>query len=328
MARQRALSLLGKILVFKTLALSRLLYACTMKIPSKQLIDQLYVLHKNFIWDKKRPKIKHSTLIADYSEGGYKDIDIKSKILSMKFSWGTRPLDNNFDPWKIIPTKIFAAFGGLKIIFHPNLQLSKCCSKNIDNIPDFYKELVYLWQDISCKKDEDALDIANEVLWNNRQVTRDGNSLYDKSLIDRGIFTIRDISNEIGELLSWSEAEQKFSLNRSQILNWLGLLNCIPKAWKNKLAANSERLYSAPANLNTKQMPFITSKTAYQILLKSLVRPATAQSSLESSLHLTNVDWKKVYMLARLTTIESSLRSFQYKILNNVLFLNESQCCN
>ena len=70
-------------------------------------------------------------------------------------------------------------------------------------------------------------------------------------------------------------------------------------------------------------MPFITSKTAYQILLKSLVRPATAQSSLESSLHLTNADWKKVYMLPRLTMIESSLRSFQYKILNNILFLNE-----
>ena len=50
--RGRGLSLSGKILAFKTLALSRLLYACTMKIPSKQLIDQLYVLHKNFIWDK------------------------------------------------------------------------------------------------------------------------------------------------------------------------------------------------------------------------------------------------------------------------------------
>ena len=45
-------SLLGKILVFKTLALSIMLYACSMKIPSKQLIDQLYVLHKNFIWDR------------------------------------------------------------------------------------------------------------------------------------------------------------------------------------------------------------------------------------------------------------------------------------
>ena len=39
--RGRGLSLSGKILVLNTLPLSRLLYACTMKIPSKQLIDQL-----------------------------------------------------------------------------------------------------------------------------------------------------------------------------------------------------------------------------------------------------------------------------------------------
>ena len=83
---------------------------------------------------------------------------------------------------------------------------------------------VYLWQGISCKETADALYIANEVLWNNRHVTPDGNSLYDKSLIDKGSLTIRDISNEVGELLSWSEAEQKVSLNRVQFLNWLGLL--------------------------------------------------------------------------------------------------------
>ena len=29
-----------------------------MKIPSKQLIDQLYILHKNFILDKKTSKDK------------------------------------------------------------------------------------------------------------------------------------------------------------------------------------------------------------------------------------------------------------------------------
>ena len=123
--------------------------------------------------------------------------------------------------------------------------------------------MVHLWQDISCKETADALDIAKEVLWNNRHVTRDGNSLYDKGLIDKGILTIRDIFNEVGELLSWSEAEQQFFLNRAQILNWLGLLNCIPNVWKNKLAAKSEPLYSALGNLNT-------SETAYQILLNLL----------------------------------------------------------
>ena len=149
-------------------------------------------------------------MIGDYSEEGHKNIFIKSKILPLKVSWGTRLLDNNFHPWEIIRYKIFAVFGGLKIIFYPNLWLSKRCFKNINNVPVFYKELVHLWQDISCKETADALDIANEVLWNNRHVTRDRNSLYDKSLIDKSIVTIRDIFNEVGELLSWSEAEKRF----------------------------------------------------------------------------------------------------------------------
>ena len=33
--------------------------------------------------------------------------------------------------------------------------------------------------------------------------------------------------------------------------------------------------------------------------------------------------WSKIYLLPRVTTIESSLRLVQYKILNNTLYLNE-----
>ena len=103
----RGLTLAGRILVFKSLALSKLLYSCTVKVPSKFVIDQLNTLHRNFIWNNKRPKIKHSTLIADYCEGGYKDVDIENKIAALKIKWVTKLLDNNFHPWKIIPNLLF-----------------------------------------------------------------------------------------------------------------------------------------------------------------------------------------------------------------------------
>ena len=45
--RSRGLSLSRKILIFKTLALSKLLYACTMKVSRKFLIDQLNALQKH-----------------------------------------------------------------------------------------------------------------------------------------------------------------------------------------------------------------------------------------------------------------------------------------
>ena len=88
---------------------------------------------------------------------------------------------------------------------------------------------MYLWQDISFREAADALDIANEVLWNNRHFPRDLKSLYNKNLKDKGILNIQYISNEVGELPSCSEAEQKFSMNRTQILNCPGPFKLYPQ---------------------------------------------------------------------------------------------------
>ena len=63
------------------------------------------------------------------------------------------------------------------------------------------------------------------------------------------------------------------------------------------------------------------SKIAYQKLLKQILSAPTAQR--QRVLKLTNIDWIKINTLPRITTIESSLRTFQYKILNNILYLNE-----
>ena len=72
-------------------------------------------------------------------------------------------------------------------------------------------------------------------------------------------------------------------------------------------------------------MPLYNFQSCLPMLLKQLVKPPTAQKSLERMLGLENVDWSRIYLLPRATTIESSLRSFQYKILNNTLYLNERQ---
>ena len=71
-----------------------------MKCPSKQSLDQLNIVLKSFIWDNKKPKIKHSTLIADYSEA----VGIETKVSALKVTWVKMLLNSNFHSWKIIPT--------------------------------------------------------------------------------------------------------------------------------------------------------------------------------------------------------------------------------
>ena len=37
----------------------------------------------------------------------------------------------------------------------------------------------------------------------------------------------------------------------------------------------------------------------------------------------SNLDWKAIYILPRIATVDTTSRVFQYKLLNNVLFLNK-----
>ena len=119
----RELSLAGRIQVFKALALSKAMFICTMKPYSKKFLDDLNEIQKDFIWRGRKPKIKHTSLIADHSEGGMKDIDIKGKLESLRIQWVISLTNNNFHSWKIIPNFLLKDVGGVSL-FHSNLALS------------------------------------------------------------------------------------------------------------------------------------------------------------------------------------------------------------
>ena len=85
--KQRWLSLAGKIQVFKSLVASKpVCVATTISVPQK-FCGTLKSLHKEFIWNSKKPKIKHSSLIGECRDGGLKDILLTQKIFSLKISW-------------------------------------------------------------------------------------------------------------------------------------------------------------------------------------------------------------------------------------------------
>ena len=49
----------------------------------------------------------------------------------------------------------------------------------------------------------------------------------------------------------------------------------------------------------------------------------TSQSYYEKLLETTNLNWKEIYILPRKVYVDTNLRMFQYKSLNNILFLNK-----
>ena len=110
--RYRGLTIAGRIQIFKALAISKVVYISTMKNLPRQFIEALSEVQQDFVWNKPRSKIKHSSLIGNYEEGGYKDVDISTKLTVLKITWIRRLLDGNCHPWKILPERLFASVGG------------------------------------------------------------------------------------------------------------------------------------------------------------------------------------------------------------------------
>ena len=61
----------------------------------------------------------------------------------------------------------------------------------------------------------------------------------------------------------------------------------------------------------------------YQILILSCTNRFTSVTYFETKFNANVLDWTKIFILARLSTYNIYLHSFQYKVLHNILFLNK-----
>ena len=61
----------------------------------------------------------------------------------------------------------------------------------------------------------------------------------------------------------------------------------------------------------------------YSILILKVQNKPSSNIYFENLFNDYNIDWIAIYMLPRLVTYNTYMRSFQYKILNNVLFHNK-----
>ena len=108
------------------------------------------------------------------------------------------------------------------------------------------------------------------------------------------------------------------------------LINAIPSNWKNIVKQNNDI-----NTFTTTQHPFIrnsrvftvqkaTSKELYWILLTTVNHKPTLQKYFEKEFTDPSLDWKEIYMTPRIVSSNTYMKYFQYRILNNILFLNKN----
>ena len=84
---KRNLTLIGKILIVKTLIIPQFTYIASVTHFNQEYIKMLEKEIYKFIWNNKPDKVKRTTMIASYEKGGLNMIDINSYFKMLKIKW-------------------------------------------------------------------------------------------------------------------------------------------------------------------------------------------------------------------------------------------------
>ena len=322
----RTLSIEGKIKIFKAVAISKIVHlAMVIDVPS-DIVQILLKMQDTFLWGDK-PKIKHDTLCMDYSKGGLKKYDIVSKVQSLKLSWVGRLYDESNHAWKKLPKFLIHNYVREEFQFQTKSIMYKFVLEKFTN---FYKSLFQQWSIIFNSDLKAASCIASQQLWYNRFITINNKTVFFPQWSKSKL-------NFIGQLFDgkklkpWNELKVEFSLANTDHFKYTQLCNAIPSSWKTSLLKDSENthglvLYEPHIVINqTVHYIFkLRSKFLYNLLLGKMECRPTAQRYFSNLFTLPDdFDWTKIYNLPRKTTVDTCLQVYQYKIFNNVLYLNE-----
>ena len=110
---------------------------------------------------------------------------------------------------------------------------------------------------------------------------------------------------------------------------WQQLIYTLPPSWKNiiKETDNADNLllpnYHPIKKTLIGSSEKLNSRQLYSLLVYTHPFTPTSQKYLNELLKTDSFDWKQIYLLPRLVTLDNYSCSFQYKILNNNLYLNK-----
>ena len=241
----------------------------------------------------------------------------------MQLSWIGRLYDSNFHPWKVIPTNLFSY-----PLFYPN--------RNTDffahvKAPLFYKNIVFFWSQVAASLPVTASSILSECIYNNNLLKIDNNIVKFNFLSSSKLLFVADLFDEEGNTKSWDCFKRTNHLKQSEYFKWVQLINIIPENWKKIIKQDKgiSRLFCEfKPHLITKAKMYplvkLSSKEFYKILVSSLLKSPTSQGRIMEILNMVSLPWKEIYSLPRQVTIDTYSRIFQYKCLNNILYLNNA----
>ena len=154
-------------------------------------------------------------------------------------------------------------------------------------------------------------DVVHQVIWNNKNITVQKISLFEKHLLSKGIVTIGDLISDTGIFL---KGVKVLHANLSPIPHFrlMSVVDAIPRDWRRIIRQSAQHLPSHTDDIiylklenSDVMLAKITSKSLYNAFKSKKHIPPTAQKKFDEKFPQFPFDWKKIYSLPFTVTIET-----------------------
>jgi len=283
-----------------------------------------------FLW-KNTDRIKRNTLIADYSKGGLKMIDVEIMIESIKAAWIPRILRTSPDQ-NVLNEYLSKTGISLHTVLKGNIVDEKLFPDNIF-IPQFYKECINSFN--KCKHTcqlKNVHEFLTQPIWFNNLFRNKGTSMCYMNWVISGFVWIKDLYDKDGIFLSSDEFFKRVK-NKS---NWMSEYVTVKRAVEKIGCKFNNKYYALFENVDQKvtiesrtkvyEICYEKSKFFYDLLLdKKYVRSYMEKSwAKHFDREISIPKWEQIYV-RRVNKIPGrKLSEFMYKLLHNLILCRKT----
>ena len=199
---------MGRIAIIKTLALSKLVYNCSVLEVPNDFARKVNCVTFPFIWNFKPDKIKRNSLTAPIAKGGLNMINFVHVEKSLKAAWVNRYCSSENSDWCAFLDFKLEEFGG-PFLFQCNYHLNLL---GLADLPPFYRNILSVWQELHSKTPHNIKEMKEEKLWNNRFIKIGGRSISYKAWASKGIQKLNDLLDSNGLFFSFEHFKSKYGV--------------------------------------------------------------------------------------------------------------------
>ena len=162
---------------------------------TKKTVKEIERIGFNFIRKSKKSKISKKVMFGDFSEGGKNMLCLHSMISAQRLMWAQKRLYKR----NIIFEFCLKQCGGVQLVLHSNIDKTFVTKLYLSL---FYKEIFQIW----CKQEK---TVNKELLWNNKRVQVNGNTIFRKDLLKASLWFISDLYTEEKKVIPFTKWVQR-----------------------------------------------------------------------------------------------------------------------